>query len=161
MSASLALMEPCRFDTGCWRPLCPYGHSGRGRAARWAALWSLLALQEKEDDLEAVKVIPERFVEQNADVLVPPVVAEVEIIPKEHISERKFVDDVPVPLIKERISERTAEQTVDVPTPQILEEIVEAELSQCVDSGLACLVRGVVELVWHPLLFGFFQAKHW
>ena len=95
-------MEPCRFDTGCWRPVCPYGHSGRGRAARWAALWSLLAKQEVEDDLEVVKVIPveagsERFAEQNAGVPVPPVVVEVEIIPKEHISERKFVEDVPVP----------------------------------------------------------------
>ena len=26
----------CRFDVGCWRPLCPYRHSGRGRAAMWA-----------------------------------------------------------------------------------------------------------------------------
>ena len=43
-------MEPCRFDTGCWRPLCPYGHSGRGRAARWGALWSLLAKQEVEKE---------------------------------------------------------------------------------------------------------------
>ena len=23
----------CRFDNGCWRPLCPCSHSGRGRAA--------------------------------------------------------------------------------------------------------------------------------
>ena len=51
-------LEPCRFGTGCWRPLCPYGHSGRSRAARWAALWTLLASQEAEDDLEVVKVIP-------------------------------------------------------------------------------------------------------
>ena len=38
------------------------------------------------------------------------------------------------------------------------ERVFEAELSQCVDSGLACLVRGAVKLVWHPLLFGFFQV---
>ena len=69
----------------------------RGRAARWAALWSILALQEKEDDLEVVKVIPERFVEQNADVPVP-IVTEVEVIPEEHISERTQIVDVPVPL---------------------------------------------------------------
>ena len=92
-------MEPCRFGTGCWRPLCPFGHSGRGRAARWAALWSLLAKQEAEDDLELVKVIrvvagSERFVEQNADVPVSPVVAEVEVIPEEHISERMQLVDV-------------------------------------------------------------------
>ena len=36
--------------------------------------------------------------------------------------------------------------------------VFEAELSQCVDSGLARLVRGAVELVWHPFLFGFIQA---
>ena len=24
-----SLMEPCRYDMECWRPLCPYGHSGR------------------------------------------------------------------------------------------------------------------------------------
>ena len=56
-----------------------------------------------EDDLEVVKVIPveagsERFVEQNANVPVPPVVAVVEITPEEHISERTQIVDVPVPL---------------------------------------------------------------
>ena len=34
----------------------------------------------------------------------------------------------------------------------------DAELSQCVDSGLARLIGGAVELVWHPLLFGLVQA---
>ena len=29
-------MASCRFGDGCWRPLCPYGHSGPRRAARWA-----------------------------------------------------------------------------------------------------------------------------
>ena len=100
---SMVSMEPCRYDKGCWRPLCPDGHSGRGRTARWAAVWSLLAKQEVEDDLEVVKVIPaedgsERFVEQNADVPMPPVVAVVEITPEEHISERTQIVDVPVPL---------------------------------------------------------------
>ena len=42
-----SLMEPCRYDMGCWRPLCPYGHSGR-RAATWAALWRFLADMEDE-----------------------------------------------------------------------------------------------------------------
>ena len=28
--------EPCRFGE-CWRPLCPFRHSGASRAARWAA----------------------------------------------------------------------------------------------------------------------------
>ena len=35
-----------------------------------------------------------------------------------------------------------------------------AELFQRVDSGSACLVRGVVEMVWQPLLRGFYQATH-
>ena len=33
----------CRFDDGCCRPLCPYRHSGRGRAAMWARVWLTLA----------------------------------------------------------------------------------------------------------------------
>ena len=70
MSMSMEPMEPCRFGTGCWRPLCPFGHSGRGRAARWTALWSLLAKQEAED----------------------------EVILEEHISERTQIVDIPVPL---------------------------------------------------------------
>ena len=114
-------MEPCRYDMGCWRPLCPYRHSGR-RAARWAALWSLLAEQEA----------------QIVDVPVPQIVEDaVTIIPKEHISERNFVEDVPVPQIQEqilevanvippeRISERIIEQVHDVPVPQIQEQILE------------------------------------
>ena len=36
-------------------------------------------------------------------------------------------------------------------------ERFEAVVSQCVVSGLACLVRGAVKKVWHPLLFGIFQ----
>ena len=38
----------CRFDDGCWRPLCPYRHSGRGRAAMWARVWLTLAAVETE-----------------------------------------------------------------------------------------------------------------
>ena len=115
-------MEPCRFDMGCWRPLCPYGHSGRGRAARWAALWSLLAKQEEEDDFGVVKAIPaedgsERFVEQDADVSVPPVAAVVEITLEEHISERTQIVDISVPQLLEEFQERIlerVEQIVDV-----------------------------------------------
>ena len=66
----------------------------------------------------------------------------VTIIPKEHISERKFVEDVPVPQIQEQIlevanvfppeliSERIIEQVHDVPVPLIQEQILEvAEIS--------------------------------
>ena len=56
-------MDARGYGSGCWRPLCPYGHSG-GRAARWAAIWSLL-----EENVEVIKVIPgecipEHIVEQ-------------------------------------------------------------------------------------------------
>ena len=115
---SMVSMEPCRFDTGCWRPLCPYGHSGRGHAARWAALWSLFAKQE-EDDLEVVKVIP---AEDGSERFVPvlPVAAVVEITPEEHISERTQIVDIPVPQLLEELQERIlerVEQIVDVPVP--------------------------------------------
>ena len=32
-SLCVARMEPCRFDDGCWHPLCPFRHSGIDRAA--------------------------------------------------------------------------------------------------------------------------------
>ena len=69
-----SLMEPCRYDMGCWRPLCPYGHSWR-RAVRWAALWSFLAMQEEGDEnLEEIKErVHEHIVEQTVDVPVPQI----------------------------------------------------------------------------------------
>ena len=85
-----SLMEPCRYDMGCWRPLCPYGHSGR-RAVRWAALWSFLAMQEEGDEnLEDIKErVHEHIVEQTVDVPVPRVTTKiqevVEDIPQERI----------------------------------------------------------------------------
>ena len=55
-------------------------------------------LAGEEDDFVVVKVIPERFEEQNADVPVLPIVTEVEVIPEEHISGRTQIVDIPVPL---------------------------------------------------------------
>ena len=65
-------MAPCRFGEVCWRPLCPYRHSGKGRAARWAAVWVLLAGQE-EELVEVVKDISEecfseRIVEKTVEI---------------------------------------------------------------------------------------------
>ena len=40
-------LEPCRFDIACWRPPCPFRHTGAGRAARWAAVWTLLTGQNR------------------------------------------------------------------------------------------------------------------
>ena len=61
-------MAPCR----CWLPLCPYRHSGKGRAERWAAVWALLAGQE-EELVEVVKDISEerfweRIMEQTVEI---------------------------------------------------------------------------------------------
>jgi len=82
----------------CWRPLCPFRHSGASRAAKWAAVWTLLARQEgQEESLEVIKVIPEPIVKQTVDVPVPQIIAPVSF-----------------------------EQTVDVPVPQTLEEVVKA-----------------------------------
>ena len=82
--------EPCRFDGGCWRPLCPFRHSGADRAARWAAEWALLAAHERID-------------EQIVHMPVPQIAAKipevVETITKEHIS-----DDLPVQqVVKENL----------------------------------------------------------
>ena len=33
-------MALCRFGEVCWRPLCPYRHSGKGRAARSNCFWA-------------------------------------------------------------------------------------------------------------------------
>ena len=85
-----SLMEPCRYDMGCCRPLCPYGHSGR-RAVRWAALWSFLAMQEEGDEnLEGFKErFQERIVEQTVDVPVPQVATTIpEVV--ENISQERI-----------------------------------------------------------------------
>ena len=78
-------MEPFRFDMGCWRPLCPFRHSGR-RATRWIAVWRLLA-EKEEFSLE-------RTGEQTVDVQVPQIVAR--DMPQERISEHTQNIDVPV-----------------------------------------------------------------
>ena len=40
-------MASCRFESGCLPTLCPYGHSGPSRGARWAGVWGTLAALEK------------------------------------------------------------------------------------------------------------------
>ena len=51
-------MEPCRFNMACWHPLCPFRHSGPGRAARLAAVRSSPA-----DDLPVPQVVKENLEE--------------------------------------------------------------------------------------------------
>ena len=57
-------MDACRYGSGCWRPLCPYGRSVC-RASGWAAIWSLLA--EQEENLEVIKVIPEERIPEHIE----------------------------------------------------------------------------------------------
>ena len=43
-AASAEVSDHCRHGSDCWRPLCPYWRSGDGRAVKWAAIWSVLAV---------------------------------------------------------------------------------------------------------------------
>ena len=98
-----SLMELCRYDMGCWRPLCPYGHSGR-RAARWSALWALLAEQEAQIVDEPV-----------------PQIMETLLIPQMQAQNRMAEHIVDVPVLRAEIGEviqLTAEQIDDLPAPQ-------------------------------------------
>ena len=95
---------------GCWRPLCPYRHSGRGRAAMLARVWFTLAAVEterlapqgveepatKQETVEGMGEMPEIIVVSDA------------------------VDASP---IVNRVQQRTVEQIEDV--PQFREETVE------------------------------------
>ena len=51
------VMAPSRFGEVCWRPLCPYRHSGKERAVRWAAVWALLAGQEGEAEVPEINIV--------------------------------------------------------------------------------------------------------
>ena len=115
MSIRHGMLAPTVSTQTQWAPSC-----------QRAALWSYLA--EEEDQI--------------VDVPVPQIMEDAaEIIPKEHISERNFVEafDVPAPQIQEEIvkvsqlppqertSERTVKQIMDVSVlvPQIQEQLPE------------------------------------
>ena len=141
---SLAVMEPCRYDVECWRPLCPFRHSGRARAARWAAVWALLA--QHEQSAETVKLTPqvqvqdrsaeriqERTLEETADVHVPTEIVKLTTEePTQNCAVERIVDK-PVPQFRMEIGEMIQpmtsdcidEQIVDIPISQILERSAE------------------------------------
>ena len=50
------VMAPCPLGE-VWRPLCPYRHSGKERAARRAAVWALLAGQEGEAEVLEIVIV--------------------------------------------------------------------------------------------------------
>ena len=45
-------VAPWRFDDGCWRPPCSYWRNGRGRAAMWARVYSLLTTKSPNGERE-------------------------------------------------------------------------------------------------------------
>ena len=66
------LMDPCRFGTMCWRPLCLYGHACSGkRAFKWAETWASLATQEEADkeDEEQIVDLEEEILKVVKDIL--------------------------------------------------------------------------------------------
>ena len=46
----------CYYQSACWRPLCPFEHTTRGRARKFAELWALLAKQEDEEQM--IQAVP-------------------------------------------------------------------------------------------------------
>ena len=52
LSALSMVCEPCRFGSGCRRPLCLYTHGihERGRAEKWSYIWSALSALEAEQE---------------------------------------------------------------------------------------------------------------
>ena len=93
-----------------------------GRAVRWAALWSFLAMQEEGDEnLEGIKErVHEHIVEQTVDVPVPQIATKilevVETIPQERIwcmfeepqVPAKIVEVIKVPQIDDFLMPRDA-----------------------------------------------------
>ena len=101
----------CRFDDGCWRPLCPYRHSGRGRAAMWARVWLTLAAGETE------QLAPQGMEE--------PAMRQETVEEMGEMREIVVVSDAVESIFpRERVQQRTPEQTEDM--PQFREETVDA-----------------------------------
>ena len=132
--------EPSRFGGGCWRPLCPFRHSGASRAARWAAVWALLAAHERIDEQIVDMPVPQIAVKipevvetirqehTSDDLPVPQVVKEnLEVIKVPQ--EREDVPHLPeetVKLVKLVSLERGQQRSAEVPMPHSEEETVEA-----------------------------------
>ena len=91
-SEQSTVTEPCRTGGGCWRPLCPFRHSGDSRAARCAAVWALLAAHDRID-------------EQIVDVPVPQMLAE--LVSQERVQQRTAEQNGDAP--------QFLEETVEMP----------------------------------------------
>ena len=94
-------VEPCRYGGGCWRPLCPYWHCGASRAAKWAAVWSVLA----EFEAQAAPAPSKQIVDEP----VPQIVGQI-VVPVPQRQEEIAEAIQPIP--PERTSEPIVEQIV-------------------------------------------------
>ena len=64
-------MDPCRYGSSCWRPLCPcvhvdgqsYGHGSRQRKKRTRSIVDVPGPQIEADDLPVPQVMKENFEE--------------------------------------------------------------------------------------------------
>ena len=90
---------------------------------------------------EVIEIPESRVMEESVEV--------VRLIPKESIQQRSFEEnvpgaavdrrgivDVPVPQVKERVQQFSAEEIVDVPVSQVAEEIVQGHLEPLRSVGL-------------------------
>ena len=108
-------VSPCRYGAGCWRPLCPYRHSGGGRAAMWARVWKTIVAAEEVKDISVEKTVegPQLpfidKVNETPHVFLPQV--------------RREIVEVIQPVLVERIKGGVADQMVDIRMPPVVEEI--------------------------------------
>ena len=124
----------CRFDDDCWRPLCPYRHSGRGRAAMWARVWLTLAAAETErlaSQESTWRQEPEGEAEVPKIIIVSCAVRGTKVdLDGKGLQVDEQIVNVPVPQIAVKIPEvvetiRQEHTSDDLPVPQVVKENLE------------------------------------
>ena len=142
-------MAPCRFDDGCWRPLCPYRHRGKDRAGMWTRVWLTLAAVETEwlaPQGRGVRVHAGCCQRDVTDGVRPPWIFPVDVVSQSVRVQQwtaEQIGDVPqfryeavdeeslVP--RERVQWSTVEQSEEV--PQFRDETAWSHVNEC-NSGL-------------------------
>ena len=138
----------CRFNDGCWRPLCPYRHSGWGRAAVWLTLAAVeterltpQGMEEpaiKQETVEGMGEMPEIIVVSDAVA---------GISPHEGVQQRtpEQIEDVPqfreetvdaVTLVPcKRVQQPTVEETVEVGSLVLHERVQQRTVGETFEVG--------------------------
>ena len=146
------VMAPCRFGEVRWRRMCPYQHSGKERAVRWAAVWALSAGQEGEAEVPETNIVSDAVDGTSVDledegVDVPKETAElVKLVSQERVQQRTA--QVPMPHSQEETvavvelapRERVQQRTVDAPRPQDKNVLLERVSERISEQG------GVIEV---------------